>query len=91
MSQVRFATVRDLFDTYPSASADVGAADDGMRSLDFVRGTGAQEGMAAGNFVLRLSVAATGGGRVGVPVDPPDVGRAASRRGKNARLRRRLG
>jgi hypothetical protein len=37
MSQVRFATVRDLFDTYPSASADVGAAEDGMRSLDFVR------------------------------------------------------
>jgi hypothetical protein len=37
MSQVRFATVRDLFDAYPSASADVGAAEDGMRSLDFVR------------------------------------------------------
>lgn len=37
MSQIRFATVRDLFDTYPSASADVGAAEDGMRSLDFVR------------------------------------------------------
>jgi hypothetical protein len=37
MSQVRFVTVRDLFDTYPSASADVGAAEGGMRSLDFIR------------------------------------------------------
>jgi hypothetical protein len=37
MNQVRFVTVRDLFDSYPSASADVGAAEDGMRSLDFVR------------------------------------------------------
>jgi hypothetical protein len=36
MSQARFATVRDLFDTFPSASADVGAAEGGMRSLDFV-------------------------------------------------------
>ena len=36
MSQARFATVRDLFETYPSASADVGAAEDGMRSVDFV-------------------------------------------------------
>ena len=37
MSQVRFATVRDLFDSYPSASGDVGPADGTMRSLDFVR------------------------------------------------------
>ena len=37
MSQVPFLTVRDLFDTHPSASADVGAAEDSMRSLDFVR------------------------------------------------------
>jgi hypothetical protein len=37
MSEARFATVRDLFDTYPSASSDVGAAEDSMRSLDFVR------------------------------------------------------
>lgn len=37
MSQARFLTVRDLFDAYPSASADVGSADDGARSLDFVR------------------------------------------------------
>src|SRR6266852_4181817 len=37
MSQARFVTVRDLFDAYPSASADVGAAEEGMRSLDFAR------------------------------------------------------
>jgi hypothetical protein len=37
MSHVRFVTVRDLFDTYPSASADVGTAESGMRSLEFVR------------------------------------------------------
>jgi hypothetical protein len=37
MNQVRFVTVRDLFDTFPSASADVGAAEDNMRSLDFIR------------------------------------------------------
>jgi hypothetical protein len=37
MSQVRFVTVRDLFDSYPSASADVGAAEDSMRSLEFIR------------------------------------------------------
>jgi hypothetical protein len=37
MSQLRFATVRDLFDTYPSASADVGPAEGSMRSLDFLR------------------------------------------------------
>jgi hypothetical protein len=37
MSQVRFVTVRDLFDSYPSASADVGPAEDSMRSLDFIR------------------------------------------------------
>ena len=37
MSQARFLTVRDLFDAYPSAAGDVGAAEDNMRSLDFVR------------------------------------------------------
>jgi hypothetical protein len=37
MSQVRFSTVRDLFDAYPSAAGDVGAAEDSMRTLDFVR------------------------------------------------------
>lgn len=37
MAQIRFLTVRDLFDTFPSASGDVGAADDGMRSLDFIQ------------------------------------------------------
>ena len=37
MSQARFLTVRDLFDAYPSASGDIGAAEDSMRTLDFVR------------------------------------------------------
>ena len=32
-----FATVRDLFETFPSAPADVGPADDRMSSLDFLR------------------------------------------------------
>ena len=43
MSQARFATVRDLFDSYPSAASDVGAAEEGMRSLDFVRALVAQK------------------------------------------------
>ena len=34
MSQVRFATVRDLFNSFPSAFADVGAADEDLNSLD---------------------------------------------------------
>jgi hypothetical protein len=37
MVQVRFNTVQDLFEAYPSAVKDVGAADGSMRSLDFVR------------------------------------------------------
>lgn len=37
MSQLRFATVRDLFDTFPSAEADVGADDEGLNSLEFLR------------------------------------------------------
>src|SRR6185312_11144193 len=37
MGQIRFSTVRDLFDAFPSAARDVGAADDSMRTLDFVR------------------------------------------------------
>jgi hypothetical protein len=37
MSQVRFATVRDLFDSFPSAVADVGAADEDLNALDFLR------------------------------------------------------
>jgi hypothetical protein len=37
MSQPRYVTVRDLFDAFPSAAGDVGAADDSVRSLDFVR------------------------------------------------------
>jgi hypothetical protein len=37
MSQVRFSTVQDLFEAFPMASKDVGKADAGMRSLDFLR------------------------------------------------------
>jgi len=37
MGQVRFSTVRDLFDAYPSAPDDVGEADDSLHSLDFLR------------------------------------------------------
>jgi hypothetical protein len=55
MSQVRFVTVRDLFDTYPSASADVGAAEDGMRSLDFIRAlVGKKEWQRAISFCAYL-------------------------------------
>jgi hypothetical protein len=39
MTQARFATVRDLFDGFPSAAADVGAADEAATSLDFLRGS----------------------------------------------------
>ena len=37
MSQVRFSTVQDLFDAFPTAVKDVGKAEVGMRSLDFLR------------------------------------------------------
>lgn len=37
MSQVRFATVRDLFDSFPSAAGDVGAAEEGLNALEFLR------------------------------------------------------
>jgi hypothetical protein len=37
MSQVRFSTVQDLFEAYPTARSDVGQAEAGMRSLDFLR------------------------------------------------------
>jgi hypothetical protein len=37
MSQVRFSTVQDLFEAYPTAAKDVGKAEAGMRSLDFLR------------------------------------------------------
>src|SRR6188768_3700854 len=37
MSQLRFSTVKDLFDSFPSASADVGAAEEGLNSLEFLR------------------------------------------------------
>src|SRR6202042_3741229 len=38
MSQVRFSTVQDLFEAFPAAVKDVGTADVGLRSLDFLRG-----------------------------------------------------
>ncbi|MEW6643196.1 MAG: hypothetical protein AB1586_22010 [Pseudomonadota bacterium] len=37
MIQVRFSTVQDLFEAYPTAKADVGQADPGLPSLDFLR------------------------------------------------------
>jgi hypothetical protein len=37
MSQVRFSTVQDLFEAFPPAVKDVGKADVGMQSLDFLR------------------------------------------------------
>jgi hypothetical protein len=37
MNQARFLTVGDLFDSYPSAAADVGDANQGAASLDFLR------------------------------------------------------
>jgi hypothetical protein len=37
MSQARFATLQDLFDSFPSASADIGDSEQGMRSMDFLR------------------------------------------------------
>jgi len=55
MSQARFVTVRDLFDAYPSASADVGAAEEGMRSLDFARTlVGRREWQSAISFCAYL-------------------------------------
>jgi hypothetical protein len=37
MKQVRFSTVHDLFEAYPTASEDVGKADPSVQSLDFLR------------------------------------------------------
>lgn len=37
MSQVRFNSVQDLFEAYPTAIKDVGEVEVGMRSLDFLR------------------------------------------------------
>lgn len=37
MNQIRFATVRDLFDSFPSAAGDVGAAEADLNSLEFLR------------------------------------------------------
>jgi hypothetical protein len=55
MSQVRFITVGDMFDTYPSASADVGTGEADMRSLDFVRSlVGKKEWQPAVSFCAYL-------------------------------------
>jgi hypothetical protein len=37
MNQARFSTVQDLFEAFPMAAQEVGKADVGMRSLDFLR------------------------------------------------------
>lgn len=37
MKQVRFSTVQDLFEAYPTAGEDVGKGDPGLQSLDFLR------------------------------------------------------
>jgi len=37
MSQIRFATVRDLFDSFPSAAADVGAVEESLNSLELLK------------------------------------------------------
>jgi hypothetical protein len=37
MRQVRFATVRDLFDSFPSAADDVGELEEDLHSLEFLR------------------------------------------------------
>ena len=37
MKQVRFSTVQDLFEAYPTSSEDVGKGDPNMQSLDFLR------------------------------------------------------
>jgi hypothetical protein len=38
MIHARFVTVGDLFDSFPSAAADVGAASESTASLDFLKG-----------------------------------------------------
>lgn len=51
MSQARFATLQDLFDSFPSASADIGDSEQGMRSMDFLRAVvGKREWQAAVSF-----------------------------------------
>ena len=37
MTQIRFTTVQDLFEAYPTARHDVGPADTSLPSLDFLR------------------------------------------------------
>ncbi|MBR0694736.1 DUF6931 family protein [Bradyrhizobium lablabi] len=39
MTQVRFATVQDLFEAYPTARHEVGPADASLPSMDFLRAT----------------------------------------------------
>lgn len=55
MIQVRFSTVQDLFEAYPTARADVGPADPGVPSLDFLRQRSeAREWRAAVSFCAYL-------------------------------------
>jgi hypothetical protein len=55
MSQARFATVRDLFDSFPSAASDVGAAEGSTNSLDFLkRSIGSQQWQPAISFCAYL-------------------------------------
>ncbi|MBR1232065.1 DUF6931 family protein [Bradyrhizobium sp. AUGA SZCCT0182] len=55
MSHVRFATVRDLFDSFPSAASDVGAAKEDLNSLEFLKClVGDQEWQAAISFCAYL-------------------------------------
>jgi Family of unknown function (DUF6931) len=53
MSQVRFSTVQDLFQAYPMARHDIGRAEAGMPSLDFL-----QEVADAGNWHQAVSFCA---------------------------------
>jgi hypothetical protein len=89
MSQVRFATVRDLFNSFPSAVADVGAADEDLNSLDFLRRLVAL--MGARHFILCLSAATPGGSCLGEPVDTLDAICATAGRRQDARVCRGLG
>jgi hypothetical protein len=73
MSRVRFATVRDLFDGFASAAGDVGAPRKGsLPSLDFLNGLYRRSAVGARNFLLRVLVAASRGGRLGEPVRSQD-------------------
>jgi len=55
MTQARFNTVHDLFEAYPTAKHDVGAADAGLPSLDFLRAAvGRRDWPAAVSFCAYL-------------------------------------